>query len=315
MNLDEVIFEPKATQEHIKQGMDWLVNERRYFSGVASFCVIGEDGNLREVPHGSCHNQIANEENPQKRVLVATCNGQTRSNYGVKKSEIEPFLRWFLYESYFGRFILNRDDYKFCRDHGFIVSADVYTPLMQNVLITTRHFKECTREAFLKFNELIEKGANPELAYVVCFCTTWSCTKLELNMGIKEYSGHRAHTLFDLTDLKRFLDREMYANAEVVNDPRLHYRNYLKYVGGQALFRKSATQNASLPATLIASSEAFRKALSAYRHDGGAAEMYKPPNPFARQVPGTLPGPGEISYEELFEVVVPFLTENKEWRS
>lgn len=326
MNINDIKFEPKASEEVIERGKQWLVSEKPGFSSTAAFAIMGENGKQSCHPSAPCHGAINSPINFNP-AIVATSNRWEKNASKVEEEDAEFFLNWFLNDSHYGRFILNRDDPEFCLHYGFIVSADIYTPLMQNILIITRHFYEVNSARFTDFRKYVQNGGNPYLAFNAFMCSYWSVrgSTTPLSAVVQSYGGHRAHNLFTLAGLNNFISGELghLVEEEFVNNPEFYYSNKnTDYYGGKTFFlgdgeKRVPAYTSSRPKTfindMITGFEALRKELATFRGEDGM-KTYSPPNPFKVQFsPVVVPNPDEATYEELSKVILPFMKENTTW--
>lgn len=215
----------------------------------------------------------------------------------------EPFLKWFLYDSFFSPFIENADDYEFCRDHGLILSCDIPQNVLQGICILSRHFHEIPVHVFAEFNGLVSAGVIPELAYSYCMNTHHKTCKEKETYPVSSISVHRAWPLFSLEGLKAF--RKKSPIGSLTNPYRENYSTS-KVV---SLFVCSA------PTDMIddlMGMKNFRKKLGAFRCKGAEKKMYRPPNPFKDSFPGPrFLYPNQVTYKEFEEVCIPFIMEEK----
>lgn len=315
MKLSEFKFEPQHTQEELDTAVAWLTDNSKGFQGTTNFAIVGGS---TLVPHirAVCHRNIE-LTSATKRSVVATDigwkrNAKTVSGETAYVETVRPFFDWLTKDSLYKDFILWSDI-----EHGFVVSADVYTPLMQNLMILTRHFREVPLLAFEAFNSMLANGVPGDIAYPIVFNTT-------IGQGGREddkfgpYYAHRVTTLFGLEDYKLWLDRDVGKRGTAainLNDKSKHYRANKHYAGGSVLFltedpRMGGYMQYNCDRGLVASCmslKEFRDALATSRK-GKHVEAYKAPNPFAPTPPAAPSiGPLEITNKEAIEVLGPFL--------
>jgi hypothetical protein len=311
----DIPFKPKVSEKTMKMAADWLKGNRDLFHGVANYAVFGNGEPIASRFAAPCHGGVVRLPRAAAEPdCVATSISWNNNESRVTKEEIEPFLRWFLYDSYCSRFILNKDDFEFCRDYGIIVSSDIYTPLLQNILITSRHFYEVNKRAFVMFNKLVSEGFSGDWAYVCCFLSAYSAGLgvFHEERAVLSKGGHRAFYLFSTENLKNFCNQQMVVDKSLLTDKNLHFRNYRNYYGGTILFGPTPTSvNDFFVSELLASNKEFREALSNYRKEKNSGEMYAPPNPFTTlNQTFTKPKGSQVSYSELFEFCLPYIKEN-----
>lgn len=329
MNIRDIPFKPRATPEQIAKGKQWLVDNKKNFSYTANFAVFYEsdDGtNLLSDDHmgSACHYNICSNSRHGKRVLVATeCAFKRVYGENHKIDTILPFVKWLVQESYFSRFILNGDDPKWCAENGFIISADVWTPLMQNVCIVTRCFREYSVKCFTKFAELVSKGCPGDLAFALCFTANYSGATGDNHIVTWAGSGHRTTNTFRLKSLENFLNWESKKDEKKLTSDVNHYRNNSNYTGGSTIFWGGTEEEKLghaggggykifIDDLLEGNVFGFRDALRIHRQKGKQDEVYKAPNPFVKKPAGApvLPAPNQMTFKELFEFFVPWFMEN-----
>ena len=325
MLINDLKFEPTATKEITKVAKEFLLKTED-FNNTANFARVMVDGSIKENFGAQCHASIG--INCTKVVSVVATEISNRSQHHSKKQR-EPFLRWFLYNSWFGRFILNREDFDFCQDYGIIVSADIPQPILQAIMIISRHFHECSTNSFTKFSDLVLKGVNGNIAYLFCFCSNLSTSKNGINTIFFCYTGHRAFPVFQLESFKNFLKGDLgetYPDS-FFTDKKNNYSSFQSIYGVSKLFHTKkefdavrvgnhisnsfGTNFKTIVHNLASSDKDFVEVLSSYRKETTQGEQYKPPNPFS-QTPKT-PSPSqpyEVTYNELFDVVIPYIDKN-----
>lgn len=315
MNINDIPFSPKYTKDEVHLAEQWLRDNVHTFRGTANFGVL-EDGKILPFTRQSCHREIANRVG-KGRSLVATEIGSARAMREARPEVTVPFLKWFLHDSPYARFILTKDLAP-AITYGIVVSTDVAAPLLQNIMIISRHFYEVSDAAFLKFNELTGNGCDPMAAYPLCFNTTFSNPLTKGNHLVQSWHNHRAHPLFNLKAFKNWMQGELGTQTTFTFDKeREHYRNNNKYTGGTLFFfdrpdvvtpHEYDHDGKHFLYDLVFNNKEFRDALSAHR---GSSETvkYSPPNPFAPRVAG--PKPHEISFSELWEFALPWCLKNE----
>lgn len=258
----------------------------------------------------ACHAFVGSTE-AYFRYGIITENGARRNLSIEQKTVVEPFLKWFLYDSFLSPFIFNRDDYDYCRDYGFVVSGNVPQPLFQAIMIISRHFYECSLQAFKKFNELTEKqGVDPFLAYCLAFNTVWSAkSQVEGSNTVTNKYNHRAFHSVSFEMLENYyngkcatesLTKSYKSNPSTGNVSCL-FNNEQKIVRmgrhiGCEQFREPC--NSRLTDALLT----FRA-----ERDGKEKEGYRPPNPFTKSNNPSNLAERTMTYDEYFSFFVSFL--------
>lgn len=331
MNIKEFVFEPKISAEAMagaKKCLEALGKENSGRGSRTNFFTVYDNGTSTRFFQQGCHYSIGHGQfNDGKRELVVTEGNGWNRRTGVTRDEVMPFATYLTQMHHLGRFIVNRDDIDECLDKGYVISADIPGPWLQNLCIMTRHFYEVEGCSFRKFNELIEQGIDPDLAYL-CTMNTGFSLMTQSNPGegtlrddyaITSYGGHRATSMLGLKALENFVKGECSTKKDVQN-----WRDNQLYSGGSMMYepipKVYGQKTDTLPADLLQNDD-FKKVLSAYRKESTAGEMYRPPNPFTRKfsapagILNGLPEGNGMTNKEFFTVAVPFVNELvKEWR-
>lgn len=323
MLIQEISFAPRASKVALTAAVDFLKTNQILFDLTANFALIEEKGGVTSRISQQCHAAIG--DNTDKKISLVATEISQRNKFGVKPESSECFLRWFLNESWFGRFIVNREDFEFCRDYGIIVSADIPQPFLQAIMIISRHFHECSLQAFEKFEELTKKGINGNIAYLFCFCSTFSASERNNTLFICK-TGHRAFPVFQIDSLRNFLIGEL---GDVSDDKKYleaeyHYRVNQSIYGVSQMFHtkkdwsrvnpnvisSGRTEFPTAVTDLILNDDAFKKAFRDYRKEQTSGDLYKPPNPFVSSIKNRPSQPYEVSYDELFDFIVPYINKH-----
>lgn len=310
MNLKDLPTESACPPDVLQRARTWLRQSKPNFLGTANFCVFSKTG-YRDYTNQGCHQKISNPD-ISDRECVATEIGHTRG----KKTDalVEPYLRYLLYSSYASPYILNKDDFEECRDYGVVVSADMPPALLQNVMLMTRHFFECDKDAFETFNRFLEEGINEDVAFHCCFNTSISLRKLPnydpKTSVLSGTMGHRTQSLpKTLDDFRRIVAREIGKGFE--GKSATSYRHYASYRGGVSLFSDvnydNSFQNYGETPVIheLLKIEWIREKVATFRKEKNRSAAYRPPDPFARRPPATPPAAGQVTVEEFIEVLVP----------
>lgn len=313
MKLSDIPFEPNVPFEKYQLAKDFLFNRRKDFVGTANYAILSKS--LREVIQGACHYGIQNGHYDKGlRVAVASeiaINRRENSGLGFSKHPAtETFLKYFLYDSPYSRFILNREDYDFCRDYGIILSANMNTKIMQNILIVSRHFREVKDDSFILFENFVNAGVNPDVAYAFSFNSGYGSSYNYNPIDTVLWSlGHRATSVFDVDSFRNLVSHKvgkvfLYENEDP-SAPEFFYSKSTNYLGGSSLFAENA-QRRYLGEDLFHRYPGYVRALKESRGEK-VVEGYRPPNPFAAQRnPLNLPE-WYLTYKELHDVALPFL--------
>ena len=281
--------------EEIERAKAALKKEHQYFSSTANW-LTSEDGFVNYEPYRgrACHAALPRHDDRCFKNLIATENGWARAHISGA-SFISPFLSWFLYDSPYGEFILNRDDFDFCFNYGFILSGSLPQPLLMNICIISRHFYELDQKTFTTFNSLTSKGFDPTLCYSMLFNSYGSYTPTAAYMP---YGGHRAASSYSPVDLLNMY-RGVYGCATTDTMTRVN-----SIYGASKLFCSEPDQSVL---TWAKGNKEFLDALRGSR--GQEKEGYRPPNPFKLAPPRhqRVMQAHEFTNEEAVDFVIPYL--------
>jgi hypothetical protein len=216
-----------------------------------------------------------------------------------------------LYESPYRFVILNRDNFEFCEEHGFVFAGDAPTTYVQANCILSRHFYEVPVASFEAFNAMVERGIDGLIAYNLAICNYGSAAgNIQSAALFRSYGGHRVHPAYKPEILVRMI------NGEVVRPLQGTYEEEPSIFGCTSLF---VDQDAPSPYELP-EDKAF--ALSEYRSvntdfhnyllkaEGKLeekAEVYRPPNPFVKKPNNGVDATYRFTYQQAFTVVADYL--------
>lgn len=321
MKIHDYAFTPDVSPEAQEKVASCQESLTKGSTSVGNFYVIGRGGDVLDHRGGGCHKMISMTTVSNRELVVTEGTGWRRAGAyytshspqaGKTEEVVRPYAEYLCEVSPFSRFVLSGTDESL--NKGFVVSADVPAPWLQNIMISTRHFLEVSRESFVRFNDLVRGGLNQDLAYLLCFNTDLTYLEKDrvLTSPVNSYSGHRVFGLLELDSARRFLGGELGRFGREIAEMET-YRVDRSYTRGRLTFddkyRGISPVNGT-DATLIDDlhqDEAFRDALSHHRKKG-QGEMYRPPNPFDRKATKP-PLLGQVTYKELFDFVVPYLHE------
>lgn len=309
-NVNQLPFNNKCPPEVLDKAKEWLVTNRPSFSRVTNFAIFRDDGMVSAFPAQVCHAKMGSVRSwDGKRACVATEIGITRTvGEGNATADIYlPFLDFLLGRSHYSRFILNRDDFAFCRDYGIVISSDIPSPLFQNILITSRYFYEHDPEAFIYYNELVADGIPEAVAMSFAFSSNlsyWSRVDEEKRLPknrsdiVTCWSGHRAQRMWrSVKELQNFLSGE-YKTVWIEN-----YRDVATTMGGMAYCCEYGADYQTIFEELFRDEE-YRKELKLFRNGGEGHESVIR-NPFA---PGAAKlNSYDVTYTELKDFVLPYM--------
>lgn len=304
---------PSCHPETLTKARKWLKQNHKDFRQTANFAIFNKDSH-KPLINQSCHKAISISDLPD-RECVATEIGHKRNQKPDKI--VEGVLRYFLYDSYASPFILNKDDFEECRDYGVVVSADIPAAFMQNILIMSRHFYECSNIAFIVFDDLTKQGIHPDVAFFSCFMTNISTFSIKvtyeqalINPMYGTY-GHRTQSFpKSLEEFSLIVNRETGKGFE--GELSRIYRHDNNYKGGISLFsHKKHTFRDLYSYTEIPFIEELMKVEEVNQKLKKARyidpSLYKPPNPFnPRQ---SIIRENQISVKEFIEIIVPYINQ------
>lgn len=320
---------PEISPANLLAAEKWFKDNRDKFSRSCNFAQIREDGTVTSHIGRECHANIqyttgvgdiacvATDIAIDRREawfnsFVGTRNGGLDTKEDAKKwvvdwARVDAYLKWFLYESYFSPFIVNKNDIEFVKKYGIIVTADIPAALLQNIMISSRYFIEASPYSFDMFNDLTAKGVLPDMAYVVAFHTGMSCYNMMNSEPDKQYvtslSSHRSTPLLSVAGMRNMLNDNL--NSSVLGEDK-NYRKYTYYNGGSQFFGSG-----DFIKELLTTHLSLREELSEFRRQRNAGAAYVAPNPFSSPSPKVAEGnPLRYTYTEMFECLVPFINSN-----
>lgn len=325
MQINDFSYTPLHTEENMEAAKKWLVEaiSAKDFTSTANFAFIDTDSKVQAYFGEACHNVMCCSATPQKTsVLVATevylhqenridnqkyCrydNDYKFIRYDKSAELMMPFFEWVVYESVYGRFILNRDDRESV-ETGFIVSSAVPASIMQSIMILSRHFYEVCPESFEAFNRLRSIGVPGSVAYVVSFNTAYGCNTDYGPIGMKKpVTGKWGHRLFAIPATTKELHNFITGNATGLNQRNQAYCDYPSTQGTSTLFcNRNLGGQPPFTKQLIMNDAPFAEMLRQYRGGNTGTSII---NPFVRNN-GRTPLPTDVTYDELFNFVIPFL--------
>jgi len=298
------------SSEEIEAAKEYLASKKKYCTQTANWFVSSTEDWSKpyDYIYQPCHAALTKMGRGKYENVIALENGWKRMNTTRAKnlSRSLPFLSWFLYYSPYGEFILNRDDFEYCRDYGFIVSGELPHAVLMNIAIISRHFYEVNEDTFKRFNDLtLEKGFDPTIVYSLVFNTYFSYYDYGekwLHKKYQGYSGHRVAYPYSPNVLVNLFNG-FYGNNAV--SKKMYQHNTT--TGSSGLF----TNNDDMTfIDWVRTSQDFQNSLRLWRKPDAKVESYKPPNPFVKVNPyednHRVLRPWEFTYEELFNFVIEY---------
>ena len=297
----KIVVHPKEEIEALSKA---FVTFRGRFAFTANW-IYFDKGEPRPQTSGACDASITSHYAEAYTKPLGTENGIHRTGRRGNFEATLPFLSWLLYVSPYGEFFLNRDNFEECANNGFIISPTIPQPLFMNMLILTRHFYEGSKCCFKLFNELtLEKGYDPTIVYSVLFNTlSFFSEPLKdiKNRQYMAYSGHRASYSYSPPVFLNLFNG-VYGTA------RIESMGVVKTLYGSSELFYTKNEKNSLN-RWAENNRHFQESLRLFRQKiKTPGEVYRPPNPFARQDYATpILRPGEFTNQEAVDFVIPWL--------
>ena len=328
MFLSDFEYTPDYTQDAFDDAEAFLIKgaSEKLFGGTANFGLFGAEGFKREYSYNACHANVASKHTGQEKYsLIASEALFDSSNrnpshmpYHVNGNSSDPirreraagvvdgFFNWFVYESLFGRFILNRD-----RDSvkkGFIFSTDLPPAITQTLCIVSRHFYEVLDRAFMKFDELAAAGVPKSVAYVVAFngYYSYSYSPREANAIYSPLYNHRVFAFPDrLSTLVNFSEGKCLRK----NLKQKSHRECPSYFGCGNLFFDAYSDYLQpthpFTYTLVRTHSELREFIKSLRNDESTTTTVINPFSFKTRAEAD---PLNVTNDEMFSIIL-FLNE------
>lgn len=323
------------TDGNIATAMTWLKTNKDNFAGVANYIIVGGRYDETRI-HAPCHAgtlSISIGSRKESTLIGLHLGHSNRSalhssagyeNVDLSFSDAEPFLKWWAQESFCSPYIINKDDIEEMWNVGVLVTTNIPTILLQVICIISRHFYECTVQSFKMFNKLILEGTDPYLAWAITFTSNYSRKGNTYPMVASFGEGHRGASVPSIRMIRNLLAHRLgggqyltahssYRTENLLDKKFWYTHGWNSYYGGSRLFENTGwdtSTDGDFVRYLIRNSKSFAHSLSGYRKDKVSSEVYSPPNPFSPNAQVQRIGPGQVSNEELFEFVLPYITKN-----
>lgn len=305
---------PTHTDEQYQQCVDFFKTRKKAFNLAANYIIVG-DTNSVEVLSRVCHAGIGDAAGVANVRLVAShlnininFNARTGKQIPSEPTDaMKQFAHWLLNDSHFAHLIVNKAEHRtvdwLLDSGGFIVSAELPQPILQMMMILSRTFGERMQPQFDKWQELVSKGLDPHVAYNLTMCVANG--DLPLSVGVNSRSGHTAMYLLDLDCMVNFVKGDL---GDLFRKDT--YRKYHSIYGCDKIFgQQTMTQDMWFVGQLFERDEDFRVLMHNFRNGGAALENYRPPNPFTQSFTSMPLRAKQVTYQELYEVVVPYIIE------
>jgi hypothetical protein len=316
MLIKDLEFNPVFTEAQYDRCIQFFeedLGEVKKSPSCTKFIIVGDnEPELHKL--AACHSAIGSRY-VSNVALVGTEIALIRKE--LKKCKAAwKFLEWMLNDSFASRFIVNKPEHKtleWVAENGIIVSSDVIQPLFQMIMIFSRTFSERSETQFNKWKELVDDGFDPHFAYQVCMCVTAGKSPeqefLPKDMVVYSRTGHTTTYLLNMACMKLFCEGEL----GVCDYQKKTYRQLKSVHGCHLLFQANAAvisqHTHPFFKDLFASDQDFVERMKAFRNVDMKAEGYRPPNPFTRSRFTLEKKPDDVTYEEYFEVVIPYMKE------
>lgn len=322
---------PDNIGEYVKKAEKWFKTHSPSFYGTANFAGLYKHPSSPTIKqwnalNAPCHSRISSfpmpddEEKCFFEVIVTECGWRRRSISNKKEPSFEiykPFVEWLVNSSYMSPMFIVKD-IDFIKEFGFVLSTRVNAPLLQNALITTRHFVECSLLAFETWNTLVKEGVDPHFAYFICFNSTISSIINDSYMANSIFygvSGHRALPVFTFEEMHNFYTQTCFLKKAVLPT---YYSGRRNYTGGYSLFSNKLLRTMLSPAnhnTFIF--EMYNKENKIFPEFNGLIQKYRKDqnkvagviDPFNTKTIGFVKNPLYVYCDEILNVAIPFLKE------
>lgn len=304
----------KHTDEHYQQCIDFFKNSKDTFSSAANYIIVGNKSSC-EMLGRVCHAGIAHAGNVPNVVLVGShlalgraLEPPTYRPVDVNASQaMKVFANWLMNDSHFSHLIVNKPEHRTVEwlmdGGGFIVSAELPQPVLQMMMILSRTYTERSTIQFDKWFELVNKGLDPHVAYNITMCVY--DVSLTYNAGLNSRLGHTTMYLLNQSCTNNFVKGELGDTFE-----KRPYSKHHSIFGCNLLFGgQNTAQDTHFIGELFDTCKEFCERLSKFRNGAAALEGYRPPNPFVKNFKSSVLRPKQVTYQELYEVVVPYIIE------
>lgn len=313
----------RHTEDEYQKCVDFFKARKDSFRYAANYIIVGSKL-VEEKVNQPCHAGIANGLNNSDVVKLVgtnlgfgTCHGGMMGRPGRKIKGPVPdsmfrFAEWLLNDSHFSKLIVNKPEHRntnwlLNEGGGLIVSAHLPQPVFQMMMILSRTFTERCSIQFDKWEWMVKLGCDPHFAYNVAFCV--SNDDMVGAMPVLPRTGHTTMYLLNISQMSMFVNGDLGDSFEKTPYSKLHSIYGCDKIFGQ---QKCLRPEDNFIGELIHQSKLLQDKLRAFRNKDTALETYRPPNPFkiSAQVLPPLK-PNQVTYQELFEVVVPFVVEER----
>lgn len=300
-----------STSEAEESAKQWLKENKHLFYRNTSYAQFSAEGVLSGHLNQVCHKTMGYSPGFSP-VLVATEIAISRRLETMVDGHGEelfiPFLKFILSDPLWSEYIVNKDDFDFCKDYGLLVDAGCPQNVLQALMITSRSFNEVHRRAFLLFNSLVEQGVPERGAFLLAWINSSSYKSYSstdenpsfLPVSSAEFVlGHRifpSDMIFGVETIKHYCEGELPSGAFTLS---YSIRQSIYDVG--RLFKSSRVGMKQY----IREGECWEKVLK-YRQGSLKKEGYRPPDPFAMDIPHSR-NPFVVSYDEYYVVCIPHI--------
>ena len=309
MLIKDLEFNPTFTDTQYDKCIEFFEEGPEIVIDYCTKYIIVGDTVLINAP-AACHAALGSHT-VKNVTLVATEIALVRRNLQNCDGAME-FLDWMLNHSFASRFIVNKPEHRtleWVSKNGIIVSADVMQPLFQMIMIFSRSHSERSSTQFAKWKELVDDGFDPHFAYQVCMCVMagGGLQTFPDEGTVTTRTGHTTTYLLTLNSMKMFCEGEL---GSYKYETRAYKVNKSIY-GCFDLFQEQTkkTHKDNFVKDLFNQCPDFRLRMKAFRNEDTAVEAYRPPNPFKRPSMVYEKNPDDVTYQEYFNVVIPYMKE------
>jgi len=318
VHLSTLEREYNYTQKAFDDAEAFLATNKTDFVGTSNYAQFKEGREPYIVRGGACHAGMA-KTSAAGYDLIATevyCSTSNRpSSYRHRRinsksvwefyerdpKSIEGFFNWFVYESEFGRFILNRG--RESVKNGWIFSTGLPASITQALCIVGRHFYECLPCAFETFDDLVSQGVPKTVAYVTAFNSYWSYYGQSPRSLDDNFSPLYNHRMFAFPSHISMLQN---FNKGVVDPDYIKgsYCDLPSLNGTSLLFGVYGAGTTPFTYGLLNSDKELKEFVRGLR--GDTSSILKVVNPFAATK--SKDNPLNVTYGEMYKIIL-FLTQ------
>ncbi len=294
VNIPGFVYECRTPPEAVEAAKEWLESEEtnkrvskdapgRSFHSLGNWAMFDDKGEkTREQYNWACHATLTAFAAQNESCVALYCRAQSHEDW-------RDFIGWLAEDSFATDFVLAKTN------NGIVVSADIPAGLLFAIAMISRAPRMFSKGVFETYNKAVASGVSPEVAYMVI---------MNSNCGDNDNAiwypciNHKAWHCPSLEGMKMFCRGEFKVRAEDLGLFREHRTQYCSHFIPKG-------QPRGLILDLLKDTE-FKEALAELRGES-KEEVYKPPNPFARDTSSQMKY-GDVTRKEMIEFVLPYAT-------